>query len=509
MTWWGLARAYRAELVAAVLLCLPPIALIACGGVWLWQQGHVLAFLALCLAAAVPAAALTIRNRRAAARRPATAEAEAEAEPDWPAREREAFAKVVELAASVEPLSFDDRDAALTLVQRTLETVASHYRPDAAHPIAAFTLPEGLLFIHRVSDSLRSAVLDSVPFSERLTLSDLREAFRLTAAVSPIADLAMRAYNAYRVVRPIFNPAGAAIAEARQYLFGAAWDSAASGVQRKLTRLVVIETGRAAIDLYSGRLRRDRVELDAAAGTSARYGAASGVKPPPLRILFAGQVNAGKSSLANALAGEIHAPVSPLPGPERFRCFEVEDLEGREFVFVDAPGVDDSAAAIAALAEEAKRADVVLWAVAAHQAARDVDARCLGAFRTWFAGHPELNRPPILCIATHVDQLSPFVEWAPPYDIVRADRPKSVSIRDALHAIARDLDVPVTGIIPVSLAPGREPYNLDVVRARIASSLPEGRHAQLARAHAARDGIDWFKEAARLVNAGRTLLSSG
>ena len=507
MIWWRLAREYRSELVAAVLLCLPPVALIALGGVWLWQRGHILAFLALCLVAAVPATALTIRHRRAVARAPALADMGPQ--PDWPAREREAFAKVIELASIVEPLAFDDRDAALTLVQRTLETVASHYRPDAAHPIAAFTLPEGLLFIHRVSDRLRSAVLDSVPFSERLTLSDLREAFRLTAAVSPITDLAMRAYNVYRVVRPIFNPAGAAIAEARQLLFGAAWDSAASGVQRKLTRLVVIETGRAAIELYSGRLRRNRMELDAAAETSARHGATPGVRPPPLRILFAGQVNAGKSSLANALAGEIHAPVSPLPGPEGFRCFEVEDLEGRGFVFVDAPGVDASAAAIAELAEEAKRADVVLWDVAAHQAARDVDARCLGAFRTWFAGHPELNRPPILCVATHVDQLSPFTEWAPPYDIVRADRPKSASIRDAVHAIANDLDVPVTAIIPVSLAPGREPYNLDVLRARIASSLPEARHAQLARAHSAREGIDWFKEASRLVNAGRSLLSSG
>ena len=84
-----------------------------------------------------------------------------------------------------------------------------------------------------------------------------------------------------------------------------------------------------------------------------------------------------------------------------------------------------------------------------------------------------------------------------------------MSIRDALHAIASDLDVPVAGIIPVSLAPGREPYNLDVLRARIASSLPEARHAQLARTHAAREGIDWFKEAERLVNAGRSLLSSG
>ena len=49
MNRWRLVRDYRYELLSAALLCLPPILLVVLGGVWLWQEGRILAFLALCV----------------------------------------------------------------------------------------------------------------------------------------------------------------------------------------------------------------------------------------------------------------------------------------------------------------------------------------------------------------------------------------------------------------------------------------------------------------------------
>jgi predicted GTPase len=506
MTLSDLLRSRWRELIAALLLLLPPLLLMVFGAVWLWEKGHALWFFAVCLLGAVPAGLILLRWHRATAAPEPTALVLAEA--DWPEKERAAFEKVRHFAEVVVPLSLQDRDEALNLARRTVETVAMHYRADAANPLAAFTLPEGLLLVHRVSARLRRAVLDMVPLSDRLTLGQLAATHETIGKAAPLVALSQDLYDIYRLLRPVINPAGAAMGEARRLIFDAAWDRGKERLQRKLTQLLVLEVGKAAIELYSGRLKHDEAELGRIAAEIAVSGVETG-ETPPLRILIAGQINAGKSSLLNALARDILAPVSPLPGPPGFRSFAAKDPDGRNFVFVDAPGLDSAPAAIAALAEEARKADIVLWTTAAHQPAREVDARGLKAFREWFAARPEFNRPPVLCVATHIDQLRPFTEWSPPYDIVAADRPKARAIRDAVQAIAQDLDLAPESIVPVCLAPTCDAYNLDVLRARIAASLPEARYAQLARAHASSGARNWWREIERVMQAGRTLLSTG
>src|SRR5207237_9985640 len=77
------------------------------------------------------------------------------------------------------------------------------------------------------------------------------------------------------------------------------------------TRLLILETGRAAIDLYSGRLTLSDDEMRAAQQSDLAAAAAQPLAP--VRILLIGQVSAGKSSLLNALAREVRAAVGPLP----------------------------------------------------------------------------------------------------------------------------------------------------------------------------------------------------
>ena len=45
----------------------------------------------------------------------------------------------------------------------------------------------------------------------------------------------------------------------------------------------------------------------------------------------------------------------------------------------------------------------------------------------------------MLLILTHIDQLRPFNEWAPPYDLGAGQRQKAVAIRDAMKAAGREL----------------------------------------------------------------------
>ena len=58
----------------------------------------------------------------------------------------------------------------------------------------------------------------------------------------------------------------------------------------------------------------------------------------PVRIVLIGQVNAGKSSLLNALAQEIRCAVGPVPTTSSAAEYLL-DLEGRPTVMlVDMPG---------------------------------------------------------------------------------------------------------------------------------------------------------------------------
>lgn len=85
----------------------------------------------------------------------------------------------------------------------------------------------------------------------------------------------------------------------------------------------------------------------------------------PLRVVFVGQPNAGKSSLFNALAGG-NAIVSPVPGTTRDYLTKQFDLNGVNVELIDTAGWQAGGDTIEEQAQQlgrdaAGRADVILW----------------------------------------------------------------------------------------------------------------------------------------------------
>jgi hypothetical protein len=121
-------------------------------------------------------------------------------------------------------------------------------------------------------------------------------------------------YGLWRLVRAALNPLQAA----GQETSGLFVEKTASVLSYRLrayaTRMFVLEAGRAAIDLYSGRLALSEEEVRAA---QARDAAEIAAPAGPVRIVLIGQVNAGKSSLLNALAQDIRGAVGPVPTTAR------------------------------------------------------------------------------------------------------------------------------------------------------------------------------------------------
>ncbi|MFM8951504.1 MAG: GTPase [Planctomycetaceae bacterium] len=97
----------------------------------------------------------------------------------------------------------------------------------------------------------------------------------------------------------------------------------------------------------------------------------------PWRVVVAGEVNAGKSSLVNAIAGHARCIVSPEPGTTRDLVTTRLVLGGWEVDLVDTAGLRDAGesigaverAGIARAAAARADADLVLWVVASDDAA--------------------------------------------------------------------------------------------------------------------------------------------
>jgi predicted GTPase len=326
-----------------------------------------------------------------------------------------------------------------------------------------------------------------------------------TEQYGPVAQKGWRVgFGLWRLARAILNPLQAA----GQETSGLIVEKTASVLSYRLrayaTRLLVLEVGRAAIDLYSGRLALSDDEIRAAQDRD--LAAAESPTPMPVRILLVGQVSAGKSSLVNAMSLAVRAAVGPLPTTAHVSEHRLE-LEGRPAVtLVDMAGLDEHLPKPEELLKEAARADLILWVASATQPARAPDRSGLDTVRTWAKAQLARRPPSILLALTHVDQLRPAAEWAPPYDITTPARAKARAIRAAMDAAGPALDIPADAIVPVAVPPGREPYNIDALWARMAMEIDEAKLVQLDRLRIGRDQLGLRELAAQLGNAGRVVI---
>lgn len=393
MTW---LRRYWLEVTLATLLALPWFSLFGLGLLWLWQNGRVLEWALATAALGILGVPLRILVRRRAERRIAAMRATDNIpEAGWNTEENEAWAKVQAFAQRTPPLDFDDRARVEALAWETVELVARHFHPEQPDPMARVTLPEALLLTEQVAGRLRRWVVQW-PGATRIRISDALWAQRMVDRYGAGARVV---YNIgetiYRVGRMI-NPLQAAAQEAARYAAGTTGSFLSENMRRKATVEVIQETGRAAIDLYSGRLRLSSTELAAL----ARADAAQAEPEAPLRLLLAGQAGSGKSSLLNALAGTPRAK----PG-RRWMQEHLVDVPGRPTLNIaDMPSLTTPSPFL----REAVRADMILYVAAADATDRARDEAALAALHLW-AGQKTRLRPPPLLVAMTRGDLAPDV----------------------------------------------------------------------------------------------------
>jgi hypothetical protein len=334
-------RKTRVILVTAALL-LPTISLVPLGGLYLYSKGWLLYWAVAALAVAATAFFMERAWMSSGKRRLARLEAIDEH------RRREghltlsdrAWADVRAIAAKVDPEKITSTEAVLELGQRTIDAVARRMHPEKEDALWQFTLPEALVIAERVSSRLGRFVETQIPLGDRLTVAQLLAVYRWRGLVG----VAERAYDVWRVIR-LANPATAMTHEAREQLSRAVLNWSKERVGRRIAEAYIEEVGRAAIDLYGGRLRphgeREKVESATDAAQTPRPGAA-------LRALVTGSAPARLDTM-------------PAVAAILDRETEEEGLPRVLFTLSDAVGIEDVARR--QFLRFASQNDVIIWCI--------------------------------------------------------------------------------------------------------------------------------------------------
>jgi predicted GTPase len=368
----------------------------------------------------------------------------------------------------------------LTLGKEIMNRVAAAYRPEEKEPLLAVQIP---LLFRAIEETARdlATVTASLPFAHRITISEIMRGYRFSQKMQPAYEL----YQLYRWLSPLINPQSGIF---RILINDRLFDLTKETLNQWLLKWYIDRVGYHAIELYSGKLLltdRDAVVGEEQANLPESKAQRERKTVASLQILVLGQVKAGKSSLVNALFGEVKAATDSVPTTMQLTpyVFERPGVDGK-IVLCDMGGYEDPSAPPERKAQalaEALRSDLVIVVLSAVNAAREPDRQLVADLRAHFDGHLELRPPPIIIALTHIDLLRPPLEWSPPYNIASPNSLKARSIRGALDTVAADLGVQPSLIIPLCVLPERI-YNVEeALLPLLVQLLPEAKRVLLLR----------------------------
>lgn len=497
-----------------MLWITPILVLAAVGGYWVYHQADVRDWLVIGPVSLLIGLGLALRLRKqheihSSWPRPVSDDA-LDSALDQQARAAVNRLAVHQLSVPDSALGFEHLDEWLALGRKTLAVVASLYRPNSKNPELEIPSTWLLLITERVTHDLRDLLQNNIPFSDMLTLNDGLMLYKWKERLQDAAFLVP-------LTRFLLNPAAGFASFASGSAQTGILNTILPQVKRSLINSFVVEVGHYSILLYSGRLVADSrvAEIPASEASQRDFATikttADQLSAEPLRILVAGQVNAGKSTLINRLNGELRAPDDVVPCTRLVTSYRLNagdsslgfDLDG---ILIDTPGYGMSAEWLEEATDLLGTVDLLFLVCSVREAARLSDKRFLETLSGYYASTLKRRLPPIIVVATHIDQLRPVREWMPPYNIVEPETPKALAIRAALNSICEDLSLNEYGadIVPVCLEDG---YNIEVLWLAVANRLNDAHKAKVLRMQELRIEKGRYQQILRqFIRGGRWLL---
>ena len=452
----------RFGIVISIVFLLPWLTLIFLGGYWLWQHDWLLKGMAI-LSANFALIFCFVHWRRRT-NKPVFMETFAvQPNSNWPDNAQSIWLGLEPLVErwQKEANLLSDISKVTQLTNEVLTEVARCFHADSKRPVLEFPLPYLLKLIMLVCNDIQHEVLDKIPGSHAVRVGDLLRARQALYSINNLKSI-------YNIGNWLFNWPGAAMTQARGLLLNKGLNTVTSELSDRLVSAYIKKLCYYAIELYSGQLTLDDIvpteRLSSASKKDTSQSQARDQSIEPLRFLVLGQVSSGKSSLINALFGEVKCASGILPTTSGITPYVLERDGLQQAIILDSAGYGGLShnKNPVAFKKEWKHIDVIIVTCNAAQAARQVDAQQLQAVRHYFQHEcPNQTLPVIIAVATHIDSLRPVREWQPPYQILKPDNAKAHSIRGACLAISKELNLPEECIVPVCLAPGKKAYNIE------------------------------------------------
>jgi predicted GTPase len=494
-------REVTSLVLRALAYALPVVALAAVGIAWLFEHDRWIAF---SLATVAIASVLLIMSRllgRSGHQRSPSPPPVA----TWSDAGQKAWEDVDQLAArsSAAPPAFGDATAYQNLFREVLSVVGRRFHPTSLNPGLELTVSQAMEIAERALRDMRREVVDATPLVRNLTLARIAWAHRQASTYGPaIARAGFAAIFVNRIRRWIVAWPVAVANEVVNLLDVSPAQIASHQVSKIAVDRFVRHVGAYCIQAFSGQASLDIASLHAVANDA------------PLRILILGPLNAGKSSLMNAMFGQERSKRDILPCPtlKEEHVLDRDDVPRAIILDSDGFGGAGDEAAQKRVFEAIESVDLIIAVTSARHAARQLECRILDEVRRRFANSTHRSCPPMIVAATHIDLLQPAQEWQPPYDFLDGDSPKEQSVRGAVDAIANDFQISLDRVVPVCLSPGAE-YNVEEAFLPVLGAvLPEAdrvkflRLVEVTRSREARDRVG--RGIALLVKAGSHIIES-
>jgi GTP-binding protein EngB required for normal cell division len=336
--------------------------------------------------------------------------------------------------------------------------VARQYHPQAERPILQAPVGHIAAVVELVAHDFRETFSENVPWGKTVTPGQLlwwKKQGELGWKIGTYL------WQINRVRRLCMRPGTALIQELHDHWGQNLATKSMGGLKQWMIDYCVTKAGDYAIQLYSGGfVRSDEHRPRISAGVEALP-----FDQEPLQVLVVGQVKAGKSSVINALLGELRAPVDTLPATENVDLYECQPEELPPIILRDTPGygtVAESGDPFSRLGNEIQECDLLVLVCTAGSAARQADRELLHKIHDFYQRHPQRLMPPVVGVLTHAD-VSP-----------------EHLLAEAVEAVASDLGMDAGQIVAVCAQWGRL-ANRDGIVTAIRAKLPEAERLKCSR----------------------------